>query len=104
MGSWGERFFEGDHDLDEASDISHDAGIELYSYELYSYELDEPGEKYPIGGKGLEATREHFNNNDVLSGLFEKYLSMKESELFYGKELRLVLTGKTLLTLQRILS
>jgi hypothetical protein len=99
MGRWGEFFFEGDSDLDEASDISHDAGIELYSYEL-----DEPGEKYPIGGKGLEATREHLNNNGVLSGLFEKYLSMKESELFYGKELRLVLTGKTLLTLQRILS
>lgn len=87
MGRWGEHFFEGDSDLDEASEISHDAGIELYHYHL-----DEPGEEYPLGGKGLDATRDHLNNN-VLSGLFEKYLATKKSEFFYGQELRLVLTG-----------
>ena len=87
MGRWGECFFEGDHDLDEASDISEDAGIELLHYEI-----DDPGTENPTGGKGLEATRKHLNNG-VLSGLFEKYLGQAEKELFYGRELRLVHTG-----------
>ncbi|CZT50119.1 uncharacterized protein RSE6_11051 [Rhynchosporium secalis] len=34
MGRWGERFFEGDNDLDEASMMGEDAGIELYHYEI----------------------------------------------------------------------
>jgi hypothetical protein len=89
MGRWGELFFEGGCDLDDAGDISHDAGIELYHYEL-----DKPGTEYPMGCKGLEATREHLNG-DILSNLFEKCLAAKESEFFYDKELRLVLTGRT---------
>ena len=87
MGRWGERFFEGDHDLDEASCISEDAGIEL----LY-YEIDAPGTEHPMGGKGLEATRDHLNSG-VLNNLFEKFLGQAEEEVFYGKELRLVHTG-----------
>ena len=79
MGRWGEFFFEGDSDLDEASEISGDAGIELHNYEL-----DEPCTKYPMGGKGLEVTREHLSNG-ALSGLFEKYLGKKDKEFFYGK-------------------
>ena len=34
MGRWGEGLFEGDTDLDVASYISEDAGIELYNYHL----------------------------------------------------------------------
>lgn len=88
MGRWGELFFQGDHDLDEASYISEDAGIELLRYEL-----NKPDEKEPTGGKGLEATREHLNNG-VLNRLFEEYLGMKEEKFFLGKRLRLVHTGK----------
>ncbi|KAE9374349.1 hypothetical protein N431DRAFT_503221 [Stipitochalara longipes BDJ] len=87
MGRWGEHFFEGDHDLDEASYISEDAGIELYHYEL-----DEPDTKHPVGGKGLETTREHLNSG-VLSSLFEKYLGDKNAKFYKGKELRLVHTA-----------
>lgn len=87
MGHWGEEFFQGDSDLDEASYISEDAGIELYSYEL-----EPEGSEYDFGGKGLEATREHLNSG-VLDRLFEDYNSKEKKELFYGRELRLVLTG-----------
>jgi len=69
MGRWDERLFGGDMDLDEASYISEDAGIELYSYEI--------NEKDPeLGGKSLEATRDHLNNG-VLSRLFEEYSRSK---------------------------
>jgi hypothetical protein len=88
MGRWGEHFFEGDHDLDEASYISEDAGIELYYYEP-----DKDDAKEPIGGKGLEITRGYLNGG-VLSGLFEKYLREKDDKFFLGKELRLVHTGE----------
>ena len=88
MGRWRERFFEGDSDLDEASYISEDAGIELFYYEA-----DEPDAEHPMGGKGLEATREHLNNG-VLNRLFEKYSAKKVQNLFYGKPLRLVHTGE----------
>jgi len=89
MGRWGDLFFEGDSDLDEASYISEDADIELYNYEL-----DEPDAENPMGCKGLKATRDHLNN-DVLGNLFEEYLATKEDKFFYGKELRLFLTGRT---------
>ena len=88
MGCWGERFFEGDSDLDEASYISEDAGIELFYYEA-----DKPDAEHPMGGKGLEATRDHLNNS-VLNRLFEKYSAEKSENLFYGKPLRLVHTGE----------
>jgi len=103
MGRWGERFFEGDHDFDEASDISADAGIELFYYEL-----DGPGAQHPTGCKGLKATQDHLNNG-VLNSLFEKYLGEAEKngflgslwekylgrlKFFYGRELRLIHTGE----------
>ncbi|RDW75245.1 hypothetical protein BP6252_06387 [Coleophoma cylindrospora] len=86
MGRWGEGLFEGDHDLDEASYISEDAGIELYHYEI--------DEKDPESlGKGLAATRAHLNNG-VLDRLFEQY-SVKantDDENSWGNEkLRLVI-------------
>ncbi|KAH9217530.1 hypothetical protein DL95DRAFT_459138 [Leptodontidium sp. 2 PMI_412] len=86
MGRWGERFFEGDNDLDEASMISEDAGIELYHYEIDEAESDD------FSGKGLEATREHLNNG-VLSRLFNKYSTNDPfaSGSLSPKELRLVL-------------
>ncbi|KAG4440583.1 hypothetical protein IFR05_003950 [Cadophora sp. M221] len=63
MGRWGERFFEGDNDLDEASMISEDAGIELYNYEIDERESND----FSFSGKGLEATREHLNMAGSLS-------------------------------------
>ena len=73
-------------DLDEASYISEDAGIELYSYEI--------NEKDPeLGGKGLEATLNHLNNG-VLSRLFEEYSRSKPKHSIVQKELCLVFLGK----------
>ncbi len=89
MGRWGELFFEGDMDFEEASDISGDAGIELYYYEL-----DAPGEEYKTGGKGSEATRDHLNDG-VLSRLFKQYSNMKADDCFVGRELHLVFLGIT---------
>ncbi|KAH7310022.1 hypothetical protein BKA65DRAFT_485239 [Rhexocercosporidium sp. MPI-PUGE-AT-0058] len=88
MGRWGERFFEGDNDHDEASMMSEDAGIELFDYEIVEAESDD----LPFSGKGLEATREHLNNG-VLSRLFNKYFTSDPfaSGSLSPKELRLVL-------------
>jgi hypothetical protein len=86
MGRWSEEIFGGDYDLDEASDISQDAGIELYHYEL---EDDNTEDK--IGGKGLEATRAHLNNG-VLNGLFKKYT--EEPMPLGDKKLRLIFLGE----------
>ncbi|PVH75724.1 hypothetical protein DL98DRAFT_536294 [Cadophora sp. DSE1049] len=88
MGRWGERFFEGDNDLDEASMMSEDAGIELYHYEIDERESAD----FSFSGKGLEATREHLNNG-VLSRLFNKYSTNKPfaDGSMSCKELRLVL-------------
>ncbi|KAL2067707.1 hypothetical protein VTL71DRAFT_15803 [Oculimacula yallundae] len=88
MGRWGERFFEGDNDLDEASMMSEDAGIELYHYEID--EREEPD--FSFKGKGLEATRAHLNSG-VLSRLFNEYSTtdpFKKGSMS-EKELRLVL-------------
>jgi len=90
MGRWAEGLFQGDFDLDEACDISKDAGIELYSYEI---DPEDPDNR----GKGLEATREHLNR--VLDGLYEKYINMNPKHLFFGKELRLVFLSKASLLL-----
>ncbi|MAD87400.1 MAG: hypothetical protein CL912_30950 [Deltaproteobacteria bacterium] len=91
MGRWGERFFEGDNDLDEASMMSADAGIELYNYEIDERE----SEDFSFSGKGLEATRDHLNSG-VLSRLFNKYATNKSfaDGSMSCKELRLVLLGK----------
>ncbi|KAK0101129.1 hypothetical protein ONS95_012890 [Cadophora gregata] len=88
MGRWGERFFEGDNDLDEASMMSEDAGIELYYYEIDERE----SEDFSFSGKGLEATRDHLNNG-VLRSLFNKYSANEPflSGSLSSKELRLVL-------------
>ncbi|KAH7378064.1 hypothetical protein BKA64DRAFT_648784 [Cadophora sp. MPI-SDFR-AT-0126] len=88
MGRWGERFFQGDNDLDEASMMSEDAGIELYNYEIDERE----GEDFSFSGKGLGATRDHLNNG-VLSRLFNKYSADDpfKSGSMSSKELRLVL-------------
>jgi hypothetical protein len=96
MGRWGELLFEGDMDLDEASDISGDAGIELYYYEL-----DQEGTKHPMGGKGLEATRAHLNSG-VLDRLFEDYSTNELKNCWVGRELRLVFTGERSQILYRL--
>jgi len=84
MGRWGEELFAGDMDQDDISDISADAGIELYRYKI-----EDGGE-----GKGLEATRAHLNNG-VLNRLFEKYATYKAVFWFgcVSKELRYILLG-----------
>lgn len=88
MGRWGESFFEGDSDLDEASYMSQDAGIELYHYGL-----DPEDSEYKFGGKGLEATRKHLNSG-IFEKLFEKYATEASKSWIFGKELKLVLFGK----------
>ncbi len=89
MGRWGEYLFEVDHDLDEASSISEDAGIELYYYELESKD-----EKHKFGGKGIEATRERLNNG-ILSDLFKRYSEFKSGPEFWGNpDVKLVSLGK----------
>lgn len=85
MGRWGERFFEGDSDLDEVSYISDDAGILLYQYEVKD------------GGKDLEATREHFNNG-ILSRLFQEYATKPRQVV--TTELRFVHLGNVIHILQ----
>jgi hypothetical protein len=91
MGRWREGLFEGDTDLDFASDISADAGIELYYYEL-----DESNEEDGMGGKGLEATRAHLNSG-VLNRLFTKYSKGNDWGGLVSKELGLVFLGKSML-------
>ena len=90
MGRWGERFFEGDNDLDEAAMMSEDAGIELYHYQIDERESDD----LPFSGKGLEATRQHLNSG-VLNRLFNKYSGQNPAATgsMSTKELRLVLLG-----------
>jgi len=90
MGRWGEYLFQGDSDLDEASYISEDAGIELYSFEL-----EPEGSEFECGGKGLEATREHLNKG-IFTKLFEKYATTGPDDNGWRIEdgqLRLVLLG-----------
>lgn len=88
MGRWGELLFEGDIDLDTASEISHDAGTELLHYEVNAEDPE-------FGGKGLEATREHLNNG-ALKRLFNEYSAKDFSkDYFVGKELRLVFLGNS---------
>ena len=70
MGRWGPYLFEGDTDLDEAIQISKDAGIELYMYEV------DPEDPEHCRGKGLEATCAHLNSG-VLKELFVKTLPTK---------------------------
>jgi hypothetical protein len=95
MGRWGEGLFEGDTDLDVASYISEDAGIELYYYEL-----DESKEEDSIGGKGLEATRAHLNNG-VLNRLFTEYAKKNDCHGMVSKKLGLVFLGKSMFDLDR---
>jgi hypothetical protein len=85
MGRWGEGLFEGDIDLDEASYISADAGIELYDYEIDTENPDREG-------KGLEATRAHLNSG-VLNQLFVKYATSGGACSIVSKELLLVFLG-----------
>lgn len=89
MGLWGENLFEGDVDLDEASNISDDAGIELSHYELEPEDM--PADE-KLGGKGLEATREHLNNG-TLDRLFQEYAT-KRTNWMASKELRFIFLGE----------
>ncbi|TVY85116.1 SET and MYND domain-containing protein [Lachnellula suecica] len=93
MGRWSEDLFGGDTDLDEASYISEDAGIELYMYEI---DPEYPDER----AKGLEATRAHLNSG-VLDKLFVKYAAAKATAYsFVSKELRLVFLGAAALAMR----
>lgn len=82
MRRWVERLFEGDTDLDKASSIYSDAGIELYNYEI--------DDEYDMGGKGIHATSEHLNGGN-LKRLFEEYATKQEQCV--SKELRYVFLG-----------
>lgn len=62
MGFWGDRLFESDRDLDIASDIGGDAGMEI---PLYWDDPDSPESK---------AAREKLND-DLFKRLFDKYKS-----------------------------
>lgn len=81
MGRWGECLFEGDTDLDVASFIAEDAGIELFHY-------DAPD----LNGKGLEATRQRLESG-VLTRLFEQYATTEDPYHLVTKDLRLVFLG-----------
>jgi hypothetical protein len=87
MGRWGDLLFEGDMEFDMAGDISADAGIEVYHYEIE----EDPNPKDSFGGKGIEATRDHLNNG-VLSRLFEEYKT-KPMEYPTSREMRFILLG-----------
>ena len=71
MGRWGQRLFEGDQDLDVASDISAAAGAELLHYEIDKTESETSGSD-ALKGLGVEATRALLNDRRLTS-LFEKY-------------------------------
>ncbi|CZR60197.1 uncharacterized protein PAC_10093 [Phialocephala subalpina] len=90
MGRWGELLFEdlaptGDSDLDQASIISEDAGVELWMYDI-----TDDNERPDPPAKGLEATRAHLNDG-VLHRLFIDYSSKPlKDDMGQSKELRLV--------------
>ena len=73
MGRWGFLLFQSDYDLDIASDLSRDAGVELYMYD--APELD---------GIGMEATRMKLNKG-ALAEVFDKYKKKTASEMFWSK-------------------
>lgn len=86
MGRWGEFLFEGDNDLETAMDISRDAGIELYHYEI----CDDP--ELPFTGLGLETTRDHLNNG-ILKRLFDQFTTRNPTYEIESGGLRVVFLG-----------
>ena len=71
MGCWGYGLLQSDSDHDVASEISSDAGFELYLY------WDMEG-----GALGLEGTRQKLNEG-VFNTLFNKYKSATHGGEFY---------------------
>ena len=89
MGRWGQRLFEGDLDLDIASEISAEAGTDLLNHQTVETDGDHSGH-HRHNGLGAEATCALLNDGR-LQRMFVKYKA--DEDLYPSNDYYLVILG-----------